>query len=158
MLKGHFLTHAFVSTAFRDVVASENMDALREYHSHNELLFLSRDRDASASMGRLVSENNRFEDIIDAYGHHLRPLLAKRVDIGLEISVLRHVSSQFYGSLDLASKRHIEALITRLDNEPTLLFELKRQLLHYLVHFNIDGLIHQSYFCPYPWQLMNETP
>lgn len=158
LLRDHFLTRAFVSTAFRDVVVSGNMDALRDYHSRNELLFLSRDRDASASMGRLVSEDHRFEDIIDAYGHHLRALLTKRVDIGLEISVLRHVSSQFYGLLDIASKRHIEALITRLNNEPTLLFELKRQLLHYLVHFNIEGLMHQSYFCPYPWQLMDEAP
>ena len=158
LLRDHFLTRAFVSTAFRDVVVSGNMDALRDYHSRNELLFLSRDRDASASMGRLVSEDHRFEDIIDAYGHHLRALLTKRVDIGLEISVLRHVSSQFYGLLDIASKRHIEDLITRLNNEPTLLFELKRQLLHYLVHFNIEGLMHQSYFCPYPWQLMDEAP
>ena len=135
--------------------------SLVDFHTAHKLLIRAHDENTYQELGRLVASFGQQPDaqIFERYGELFLHGISKRVSVKRHCNVLQHVMGYFKDRLSPADKQHLLSSIEdyRVGHVP-LVVPLS------LLRFNaeqhqIEYLLGQIYFDPYPkqWMLRNFT-
>lgn len=158
-IREHFLTRLFTLADFRRVLAAYTMRDLVSFHADNKLLLMAYNQGELKAMGNIVANREKRPpgEVLEDYREHLLQALAKPPRYTAGINVLMHALGYFKQGLNPREK----ALF--LDN-----LELYRAgkvplsapvsvMDSWIVRFDQEYLARQTFFAPYPLELVEIT-
>jgi len=156
-IREHFLTKLFLLASFRHLKKKQSIAGLIKFHSVNKFILMSHNQSKTRELGNIIGSynNNNLEDIFNNYEEKLKIALKSVARKGSNINMLMHAFG--YLSKNLNSKEKalfLENLDKYRNNEiaiTSILMLLKSWVLKYEHHY----LMEQTFFSPYPVELMN---
>lgn len=158
-IREHFLTRAFALAAFREVRASRSMKRLVQFQAENKLLLMAYSQKEMRIMGRAVAnlEKRPAADVVEDYYAHLKAALSAAPRYTSAINVLMHALGYF--SEGLTPKEKVFFLKTLEDyRKAKVPLSVPAGIARsYVVRFEADYLMQQTFFLPYPEELVEIT-
>jgi len=156
-IREHFLTKLFLLASFRHLKKKQSIAGLIKFHAVNKFILMSHNQSKTRGLGNIIGSynNNNLEDIFNNYEEKLKIALKSVARKGSNINMLMHAFG--YLSKNLNSKEKalfLENLDKYRNNEITVtssLILLKSWILKYEQKY----LMEQTFFSPYPEELMN---
>ena len=156
-IRDHFLTKIFMSADFRKVKESNSLGELVKFQSRNKLLLMANSQKYLKILGKIVSnhEGNGIKHILEEYEQNLELCFEKIPRYTNNINVLMHAMGYFSKNI---TKKETEMILDSFEkykigkltlNTPMVLIK------SYIVRFNISYLLEQTYFNPYPEELIS---
>lgn len=155
-IREHFLTKIFILSEFREINKRKSMRELIDFHSKNKLLFMAYNQKYLKILGNVLGNNNKKteEEVFKLYEEGLHGLLARSPRYTSNINVLMKAMGFFSDKLSHNEKNFILDTIEkyRTGNVPfsVPLYVIKSNV----VRFNEERLLNQSFFNPYPQELV----
>ncbi|MCB2190947.1 MAG: DUF523 and DUF1722 domain-containing protein [Deltaproteobacteria bacterium] len=156
ILRERWLTRLFTLADFRQTTARGGMGALVKFHSRHKLLLMAYNQHQLRLMGRLVAnpEKRPASEVIVSYGEHLGKALARSPSAGQVINVLMHAQGYFKKQLNAAEKALFLETLDKYRAKKLPLSVAQALLRSWIARFGSDYLAGQSFFAPYPEELM----
>jgi uncharacterized protein YbgA (DUF1722 family)/uncharacterized protein YbbK (DUF523 family) len=158
-LREHFLTRIFTTTAFRAVRRRRSMSSLVTFHAENKLLFMAANQTRMRVLGRTTANADRLPlpEVLDRYEAELRLLLATPPRTPSHVNVALHALGYFKDGLTAREKAHfLDALETYREGRAPLSV-VTALLASWVVRFDEDYLARQTWFHPFPPELVDAT-
>lgn len=158
-IREHFLIKLFTSAKFKQIKRKNQYRDLLMFHSENKYLFMTYDQLKLKEMGRIVAnqERKKTEDLIAFYEGKLYDLLAEAPNFTANINVLYHVMGYFSKKLSNDEKQYFLGLIEQYRRNVVPLSSPVRVLQSWVIRFKNAYLASQTFFNPYPEQLIEIT-
>ncbi|MDE4908237.1 DUF523 and DUF1722 domain-containing protein [Methanogenium marinum] len=159
-IRDHFLTRLYTFSEFKTVQASERMNELVRFHSENKLMLMAHSQKLQKEMGRTVANQNRLEPVMvmEQYKEQLARALAQAPRYTANINVLLHASGYFRDGLNHEEKAFFLDAIQKYREGRVSICAPKNILKAWIVRFGEENLNNQTFFAPYPDQLMELDP
>jgi uncharacterized protein YbgA (DUF1722 family)/uncharacterized protein YbbK (DUF523 family) len=156
-IREHWLTKLFILRYFRAIKASDSHNELVEFHSRNKLLLMAYNQNLMRKMGRIVANPLRksFDDVIEEYEELLIHSVNKPPNFTSHINVLMHALGYFKKTLSSQEKAFYLDELEKYRSGWIPLFVFNELIKVLIVRYNEDYLKNQTYFNPYPQELMN---
>lgn len=158
-IRHHFLTKLFTMAEFRTRVrpAPRPIRALVEFQSRHKYLLMSYHQTVQRELGRIVANHSghRPADVVDAYAEALGRAFARAPRFTSNINVLQHAFGYVSPELESRERRYFEGLLERYRARSLPLSALLSALLAWVVRFDVEYLLEQSFFLPYPEPLLD---
>ncbi|MDY0386702.1 MAG: DUF523 and DUF1722 domain-containing protein [Methanolobus sp.] len=154
-LRDHFLTRVFTMSSFREMASSTKLHILLEYHTTNKLLFMAYDKQLMTVMGNLVAnkENLPVEQVYEKYLSFLLQIMSKPPATGPVVNAMMHAFGYFSRNLSARDKFIFMQKLQKYREDNSSIFQLKKWFLSKSEEFNVDYLLKQTFFSPYPQEL-----
>jgi uncharacterized protein YbgA (DUF1722 family)/uncharacterized protein YbbK (DUF523 family) len=157
-IREHFLTKIFTYAAFRDLKNQSelNIKSLIDFHSKNKYLFMAYNQAALKEMGRIVASHKKIslQDLYRTYEEQLHRLFARKPRDQSNINVCQHIAGYFKEELSSDEKKFFADLLEKYRNEKIPLSSLTSVLKSWVIRFENEYLKAQTYFGPYPEELI----
>lgn len=155
-IREHFLTKIFTLAEFRTIRIENSINKLLDFHSKNKLLFMAYSQKQLKYLGNIVGNNDRKndEEVFNLYSDGLHQLFSRAPRYTSRINVLMKVMGYFSDKLTHNEKEFLIDTIEkyRLGN---ITFNVPLYVLKaHAVRFNEERLLKQSFFTPYPEELV----
>jgi len=157
-LQEEFFTKLFLMADFR--LHHNSIQELMEFHRRNKLLLMAYDLNKLKILGRILADNKQhlFSENVTNYARIIQEMTSETLLRTNIINAFMHAFGYFSKRLE-HSKRHyildsIEAY--RLGN--LTLKELRQVMIPCIVEFQVDYLMEQTLFHPYPENLYFSAP
>ncbi|WP_048173968.1 YbgA family protein [Methanosarcina siciliae] len=159
-IKEHFLTKLFTLTAFREVKAKGSMKDLIDFHTENKLLLMAYSQAELRKLGEIVAnrEGKTFKELASEYEIHLYNALSGAPKYTSTINVLMHVLGYFSDKLSSREKTLFLDWVQKYREGKTTLCPAINTIRSWIVRFENDYLMHQTFFEPYPEDLIELNP
>jgi len=155
-IRDHFLMKIFMNADFRKVKESNSLGELIKFQSRNKLLLMANSQKYMKVLGRIVSnsEEKSIQGILEEYEKNLGLVFEKIPRYTSNINILMHAMGYFPKDI---TKNETELILDCFEkykigkltlNTPMLLIKA------YAIRFDIKYLLDQTYFCPYPEELV----
>lgn len=156
ILRERWLTRLFTLAEFRRMAGKDSMGELVKFHSRHKLLLMAYNQQQLRIMGALVAnpEQRPAPDVIAVYGDHLGKALARSPSAGQVINVLMHAEGYFKKQLNSAEKALFLDTLEKYRAKKLPLSVVLTLLRSWIARFGSDYLAGQSFFAPYPEELM----
>jgi uncharacterized protein YbgA (DUF1722 family)/uncharacterized protein YbbK (DUF523 family) len=156
-IKEHFLTKLFTLATFRKTREASSHKALVKFHSENKLLFKAYNQKEAGVLGRIVArkEEKSVDRTIEEYEQHLCYVLKRPPKCGSNINVMMNVMGYFSNRLSKEEKTFFLDSLQKYKNGMLPLSVNTSILMLWLKKFREDHLIKQTFFEPYPPELMD---
>jgi uncharacterized protein YbgA (DUF1722 family)/uncharacterized protein YbbK (DUF523 family) len=156
-LREHWLTKLYLHARFRALLKRPSAGALVAFQAENKLLFMAYHQTKMREMGRVVANHDKLPmaDVMSAYYPLLKAAMAKPARISSHINVLMHGLGYFKDKLTAAEKRHFLKMIELYRTERLALPALLAVLNSWIERFDEQYLRQQTYFAPYPEELVD---
>ncbi|UCH32396.1 MAG: DUF1722 domain-containing protein [Candidatus Bathyarchaeota archaeon] len=156
-IKEHFLTKLFTLATFRKTKEVRSQKALMEFHSQNELLFKAYNQKEARVLNRIAKNKEResIERVIEKYKQHLCNVLRRPPRCGSNINVMTHTMSYFSEKLSIEEKSFFLNSLEKYRKGILPLSVNTSMLQLWLKKFKEDSLLKQTFFRPYPSELMD---
>jgi uncharacterized protein YbgA (DUF1722 family) len=159
VIREHFLIRLFTLARFREVKRRQELDALIDFQSRNKYLFMSIHPQGQKELGRIAANplNKETGLVLQEYESRLYQLLSSPLSRGKNVNVMLHIMGYFSNQLTQDEKTFFLSLLEkyRKGNQPHSC--LIGVLQAWVVRFQEDYLMNQTFFEPYPEQLMELT-
>lgn len=155
-IREHFLTKLYMMSEFRQIKKEKSISSLIKFHSKNKLLLMSYNQKELKILGSILGNQQNFdlEQVIKSYEEHLGLALSKAPRYTSNINVLTRSMGYFSDKLTHKEKEFILDLIEKYRNGrvpfSTPLYVIKS----YVVRFEQENLVNQTFFEPYPEELV----
>jgi uncharacterized protein YbgA (DUF1722 family)/uncharacterized protein YbbK (DUF523 family) len=158
-IREHFLTRIFAFAAFREAARVGSMRVLVEFQACNKLLLMAYNQKEMRYLGRLVAnlEKKPTRQVFAEYEEHLRAALAAAPRYTSCINVLMHALGYFSEGLAKKEKAFFLAALEEYRGTRTPLSVPVGIIKSYIVRFDEGYLAQQSFFKPYPDELVEIT-
>lgn len=155
VLRDCFLTHVFALASFRKALATGEIGALVEYQTRNKLLFMAYNKELLLSMGKLAGNSNNLpaEEIYEKYLLLLIQILSGPVKSGYAVDAFMHAFGYFSRYLNAGDKFGFMQKLQQYREDSLEIFELRKWFLAKAEEYNIEYLLKQTLFCPYPAEI-----
>lgn len=155
-IRDHFLTTLFTLAAFRTMREEPAMRRLVEFQARNKLLFMAHNQAGTRALGAMVAnaEGKPLEQVLDEYETGLHRVLARPARPGPWVNVAQHAFGFFSHALSPKEKTFFDTLLQRFRAERQPLSAVLGVLAGWTARFDEPWLESQSFFEPYPHQLM----
>lgn len=157
-IREHFLTKIFTYAAFRDIKNQQehHIKPLINFHSKNKYLFMAYNQSALKELGRIVASHKQktIEDIYQAYEEQLHRLFARKPRDQTNINVCQHIVGYFKQELSNEEKKFFADLLEKYRAEKIPLSSLTNVLKSWVIRFENEYLNNQTFFQPYPEELV----
>jgi len=160
-IKEHFLTKLFLLAAFRKVKTEGQIKALVTFHSENSYLLMAYSQAELKKMGKIVGnpEKKPFEKLILEYQPHLYRALSRGAPkYTSKINVLMHALGHFSMELNPEEKAFFLDWLQRYRTGQTSFCPALNIIRAWIARFGDEYLIKQTFFKPYPEDLMEVDP
>ena len=154
-LREHFFTSIFTIADFRSVT---NIDSLYKYHAKHKYLFMSYNQTLMKKMGQIAAneQNDTIEIILKKYYSSLLLLLSKRARYTSNINTHMHVMGYFKNLISDKEKTHFLKLLELYRMKKIHLSAVNSLLSSWIVRFEDEYLAKQSFFNPFPAELIEK--
>lgn len=157
-IREHFLTRIYVLADFRICKKEKSFQSLRDFHIKNSLLFLSYSQKYSKVLDSLIyGDSNDFNEIIDEYEFNLLRLLNRAPRYTSNINVLMRTIEQFNELITEEENQFIWNTIDKYRNGFVTFSVPLHVVKGYLIRFELENLLNQTFFRPYPEELIQVT-
>jgi len=156
-IREHWLIKLYTSADFHNLKSNKSHNALVNFHTKNKFLFMAYNQNVMREMGRIVAnpQNLGFEEIIASYEQFLNQLLLNPPKYTAHINVLMHALGHFKNLLSGEEKAFFLDELEKYRTGWVPLFLLQNLLNSWIIRFDENYLKNQTYFNPYPEELMN---
>jgi len=156
-IKNNFLTKLYTLANFREIKKSKSSKEILKFHSKNKLLLKAFNEKEMRILGRIVAKRDQYSivDLIADYEKHLFLALKRTPRCGSQINVLMNSMGYFSKSLSGEEK---EFFLKSLDDYKAGVIPLSVLtgiFNSWLLRFKDDYLLSQSFFEPYPKELVD---
>ena len=153
-LREHTLTKLFALASFRG--HKKKMSDLVKFHSNNKYLFMAYNQNNMRMMGKIVAnhEKLKLEEVMEKYESVMKETLSNPPKRTSNINSIMHIFGYFKNDL---SKEEKAFFLETLDlyREGRIPFTSAMRLLRsWTLRFKSEYLEYQTYFEPYPEELM----
>jgi len=156
-IKAHFLTKLFLLADFRAVRSSKSALSLHEFQSSNELLFRTYGRQQSALLAQIAHEavHGPLGQALDTYEHALHSLLDRAPRCGVHADTLMEAFERVSGCLGEDEATYFRGIVQQY-RDATLPLSVPLAVVRtWIIRFKDTYLANQSYFQPYPDDLVD---
>jgi len=159
-IKEHFLTKLFVLATFRKVKSEGSINDLVRFHTDNKYLLMAYSQAEVRKLGAIVAnkENRPFKELISDYEGHLYSAFTKSPRYTSNINVLMHILGHFSENLSNGEKVLFFDWIQKYREGKTSLCPAINTIRSWIVRFEDQYLMRQTFFEPYPEELMEIDP
>jgi uncharacterized protein YbgA (DUF1722 family) len=159
-IKEHFITKLFTFAAFRKVKSEGSMKDLLKFHTENKYLLMAYNQAELRKLGAIAAnkENKPFKELISEYETHLYNALSKPPKYTSSINVLMHALGHFSDQLSSREKALFFDWIQKYREGKTSLCPAINTIRSWIVRFEDQYLINQTFFEPYPEGLLEVNP
>ena len=155
-IREHFLTKLYIISEFREIKKSASISSLIKFHSNNKLLLMSYNQKELKILGSILGNQKHYslEDILRQYEEHLGMALSKVPRYTSNINVLMRSTEYFQDKLTSKEKEFILNLIEKYRNGRVPLSAPLNVIKSYIIRFDEKNLVNQTFFEPYPEELV----
>jgi uncharacterized protein YbgA (DUF1722 family)/uncharacterized protein YbbK (DUF523 family) len=155
-LREHFLTKLYALASLREAKRSGKAKDFVQFHAENKFLLMAYNQTRMRTLGRVVAGagRERLADAVAAYEENFYAALARPPRYTANINVLMHGLGHFSKQLSHAEKAFfLDELESYRAGHVPLSVPLN-VLRGYVVRFGDESLAGQTFFSPYPEELM----
>lgn len=158
-LREDFLTRLFTLARFRQVKQKNDMGQLVQFQAENKYLLLAYNEQEMRQLGRIAAnpEGEPINEVLTNYEHHLLQALASKSSLTANINVLMHAFGYFSDHLSAAEKEYFLETIEQYRQKQVPLSVPNGILQSWIIKYDIDYLEQQTFFSPYPEELIKIT-
>ena len=144
---------------FRIVRNSPSIKALIAFHAANKFLLMAYHQEEMRALGRLVANTQikKIERILDDYQSRLNRVFYKMARYTSHINVLMHGMGHFADRLSGSEKQYFLEVLEDYRAGRVPLSQAIGIIQSWIVRFNETYLAQQTYFQPYPMELVEIT-
>ena len=158
-LREDFLTAIFTMARFRKVEKSLKIKDLIEFHTRHKYQLMALSPKNLKLMGRLTANNQDLnpEEVIEEYKELLKDTVNRSSKPGLQQNVLNHC---FGYVSDELKKKEVEFFMDTVEKYRKGMVPLSVPLYllnGWIIEQGVDYLINQTYFKPFPEELIDQT-
>jgi uncharacterized protein YbgA (DUF1722 family)/uncharacterized protein YbbK (DUF523 family) len=155
-IREHFFTKLFTTAAFRELKNEPSLKKLVNFHSNNKYLFMAYNQTRLKELGRIVAnhENKGITTIMSEYEKKLYELFARSARYTSNVNVCQHIFGYFSKQLHQDERNHFLSMIDKYVEKKIPLSVLTALLKSWTLRFNNTYLKSQTYFQPYPEDLV----
>lgn len=159
-IKEHFLTKLFTLAAFRKFRSEGSIKDLIKFHTDNKYLLMAYSQAELSKLGAIAAnkENKPFKELISEYETHLCRALSTPPKYTSTINVLMHALGHFSDQLSSREKALFFDWIQKYREGKTSLCPALNIIRSWIVRFEDEYLMHQTFFEPYPEGLLEVDP
>lgn len=157
-IKEHFLTKLYTLADFRAVKHSSSIKKLIDFQARNKLLFTAYNQVELHAMGRIVAQPKglSFQKIMADYQTHLWSALRRPPRRGANENVLTKAAGYFTQKLSKKEKAFFLDTVSKYKAGKLPLSTPLNVLKSWIIRFDEDYLMQQSFFEPYPDSLIEQ--
>ena len=157
IIREHFLKRLFTLTRFRSVKKTREMKHLVQFQASNKFLLMAYNQKEFRIMGRIVANHEKkpVSQVFADYETHLLTALAKTPRYTSYINVFMHAMGHFSDKLNKQEKAFFLDLMEKYRSGRTPLKSDMDVLMSWGVRFGEKYLLDQTFFKPYPEELMD---
>lgn len=158
-IREHFLTKLFTLSSFRRIRESNLLNELVKFHSENKLMLMAYNQNEMRVLGRIVANTGKkpIEELIGDYQNVLYRAMANASKYTSNINVLMHGMGYFSQQLSSKEKEFFLDSLERYRSEFIPLSVPLNILRGFIIRFEQEYLMQQTFFEPYPEGLMDIT-
>jgi uncharacterized protein YbgA (DUF1722 family)/uncharacterized protein YbbK (DUF523 family) len=155
-IREHFLTKIFILSEFRNIKSKKSLKDLLNFHSKNKLLFMAYSQKYLKHLGIILGNNDKKsdEEVFNLYSEGLFQLLSRAPRYTSNINVLMKSMGYFSDNLSHNEKVFILDTIEKYRCGNVTFSVPLYVIKSHLVRFNEERLLNQSFFQPYPEELI----
>lgn len=159
-IKEHFLTKLFTLASFRKVKSEGSMKDLIKFHTESKYLLMAYSQAELHKLGAIAAnkENKPFKELISEYGIHLYSTFLKPPKYTSSINVLMHALGHFSDHLSSQEKALFFDWIQKYREGKISLCPAINTIRSWIVRFEDQYLLNQTFFEPYPEGLLEVDP
>ena len=156
-IKSNFLTKLFTLASFRDVKKSQESRHRVRFHSENKLLLKTYNEKEMRILGRIVAKRSEtnIADVILDYEQHRFLALRRAPRCGSQINVLMNSMGYFSKRLSGEEKKFFLKSLNDYKSGVIPLSVIMGIFNSWLLRFGYSYLANQSFFEPYPKELVD---
>ncbi len=154
-IRDHFLTKLYALARFREISAQPAMGKLVEYHSDNKYLFMAYNQSILRYLGRITANTEResAESTFLKYAEKLPHVFIRQMRKGSAVNVLQHTLGYFSDKLTPREKKYFLITVDKYKQNRSALSECRSLVMSWIVRFEEEYLLRQTFFSPYPEDL-----
>lgn len=158
-LREHFLTKLFMLADFRTVKKQGRVKALVDFHTRHKLMLMAYSQKHMRLMGRLIAgaERERMPQVLEEYHGLLCEAFARCARYTSHINVLMHTLGYFKKEATAREKAYFLAMLDKFRAERLPLSAILAVLHSWALKYDKEYLLGQTYFEPYPEELIEIT-
>jgi uncharacterized protein YbgA (DUF1722 family)/uncharacterized protein YbbK (DUF523 family) len=158
-IREHFLTKLYTTASFRGVKALSTMKDLVQFHTENKFLLMAYNQKELRLMGRIVAnlDQRPVDEVILDYEDHLHRTLSRSPRYTSNINVLMHGLGYFSERLSPNERSFFLGTLEQYRAAKVPLSVPLSVLRSWIIRFENDYLLQQTFFEPYPAELMEIT-
>ncbi len=158
-IREHFLTHIFISASFRKIEKLRSMDSLVKFHTENKFLIMAYNESSMRKLGKIAANHEKKDiaEVLSLYGQTLRKAFIKPAKFTANINILLHGLGFVSKNLSAKEKAYFLDCIEKYRDNKVPLSVPSGVLKAFLVRFEVEFLLKQTYFEPYPENLVEIT-
>jgi len=158
-LRENFLTRIYTLADYRENVENGHFGDILDFHRKNKLLFLSYSQIYLRKLGRLVSDSSKIplDDLLSQYKKIMMEMLLIDPLPPANVNVLLHAFGHFSKDINHQEKAFFLNSLEKYRQGRIPLLVIQNLLKSWIIRFNNDYLNDQTFFAPYPEDLMEIT-
>lgn len=156
-IREHWLIKLFTLAQFHEVKNSNSMSTLIQFHTRNKFLFMAYNQNIMRNLGKIAANPEKldFNSLVQHYSKFLNDLLIKPPEYTSHINAIMHALGYFKKDVSHIEKSFFLDELEKYRAGWIPLFILLNLLQSWIVRFNKEYLSDQTYFKPYPEEIMN---
>lgn len=158
-LRENFLTRIYTLADYRENVENGSFADILDFHRKNKLLFLAYSQIYLKKLGKLVSDSGKIplEDLILQYKQIMTAMIRTDPLPPSNVNVLMHAFGHFSLELNHQEKSFFRESLEKYRQERIPLLVIQNLLKSWIIRFNNEYLADQTFFEPYPDEIMEIT-
>lgn len=156
IIREHFYTKLFLLANFRVIKQQRSMKELVKFQTNNKYLFMAYDQTLLKKMGNVVANHQKKDitQVLADYEELLGQLLHKAPKTTSHINVCEHIMGYFSKELTSEEKHYFLEMLAKYREKKLPILSVTSVLKSWVVRFKQNYLEGQTYFNPYPEELM----
>jgi len=154
-LREHFFTSIFTLSDFRNI---KTITDLYQYHAKHKYLFMSYNQRLMREMGKIAANDQKqgINTVLDKYYDLLLMLLYKKPRYTSNINTHMHIMGYFKEMISNKEKIHFLTTLEEYRMKKIPLSTVNSILYSWILRFENNYLIKQSFFNPFPKELIEK--
>ncbi|MFC0525146.1 YbgA family protein [Pontibacillus salicampi] len=155
-IREHFFTKLFTLAEYRQLRESPSMKKLVHFHSKHKYLFMSYNQTTLKDMGRITANHEKLpiEEVLNSYEERLHWMFRRLPSRKSNVNVCQHIMGYFKHELTKGEKNYFQETLQKFYEERIPLSAILSILKSWVVRFQNEYLLEQTYFEPYPEDLI----
>lgn len=157
IIREHFLKKIFTFSSFRIIKKSNNIADLIRFHTENKFLLMAYSQKELKVLGNILANQKKYpkEKVFSDYENHLLLAFQKSARCNSDINILMHMMGYFKSEISSEEKKFFLELLDKFKNGKIPLSAPVNLLRSWYIRFNQKYLLSQTYFQPYPDELLD---